>query len=153
MDKANRYGIRAAQLPIGRYLQNLPTRKVLTVNQVFEILVKWVETRDWEEALYSVIPKRKFQPGKGSKKSVDGEGSDAEGDDDYTKYWLFVLKTMRWSTVRRRHQVVLLSDTHDRSTHGSFRSWRPGIRVFGTYEQSVTCVGLSNTTVFGTFYA
>ena len=38
--------------------------------------------------------------------------------------------------------------------HGSFRSWRAGIRVFGTYEQSgVTCVGLSNTTVFGTFYA
>ena len=57
------------------------TRKVLTVNQTFEILLKWVETRDWEEALYSVIPKRKFQPGKGSKKSVDGEGSEAEGDD------------------------------------------------------------------------
>ena len=75
-------------------------------------------------------------------------------DDDCTKYWLFVLTTMRWSTVRRRYQVVLLSVTHDRSTHGSFRSWRAGIRVFGTFEQSgVTCVGLSNTTVFGTFYA
>jgi tRNA (guanine9-N1)-methyltransferase len=39
----------------------MPTRKVLTVNQCFEILVKWVETRNWEEALYSVIPQRKFQ--------------------------------------------------------------------------------------------
>jgi tRNA (guanine9-N1)-methyltransferase len=28
---------------------------------VFEILVKWVETKDWEEALYSVVPKRKFE--------------------------------------------------------------------------------------------
>ncbi|KAI0320281.1 guanine-1-methyltransferase-domain-containing protein [Amylostereum chailletii] len=63
LNKARESGIRAAQLPIGRYLSNLPTRKVLTVNQVFEILVKWVETRDWEEALYSVIPKRKFQDG------------------------------------------------------------------------------------------
>lgn len=34
---------------------------MLTVNQVFEILVKCVETKDWEQSLYSVIPKRKFQ--------------------------------------------------------------------------------------------
>ena len=61
LDKARESGIQAAQLPIGRFLSHLPTRKVLTVNQVFEILVKWVETRDWELALYEVIPKRKFQ--------------------------------------------------------------------------------------------
>ncbi|KAI0244918.1 hypothetical protein BJV78DRAFT_1290336 [Lactifluus subvellereus] len=61
LDKAQESGIGAAQLPIGRYLSHLPTRKVLTVNQVFEILVKWVETRDWELSLYAVIPKRKFQ--------------------------------------------------------------------------------------------
>ena len=40
---------------------------MLTVNQVFEILIKWVETKDWEQSLYSVIPKRKFQQeGKGN---------------------------------------------------------------------------------------
>jgi tRNA (guanine9-N1)-methyltransferase len=58
--KAKEAGIRTARLPIGEYLANLPTRKVLTVNQVFEILVKWAETRDWELALNHVMPKRKF---------------------------------------------------------------------------------------------
>jgi hypothetical protein len=64
LNKAVKSGIRSARLPIGRYLASLPTRKVLTVNQVFEILAKWVETKDWEQALYSIIPKRKFQQGK-----------------------------------------------------------------------------------------
>ncbi|KAJ2917490.1 hypothetical protein MD484_g2953, partial [Candolleomyces efflorescens] len=63
LNKAKEHGVRTAKLPIGRYLASLPTRKVLTVNQCFEILVKWVETKDWEEALYTVIPKRKFQAG------------------------------------------------------------------------------------------
>jgi tRNA (guanine9-N1)-methyltransferase len=58
--KAKEAGIRTARLPIGEYLANLPTRKVLTVNQVFEILVKWAETKDWELALNHVMPKRKF---------------------------------------------------------------------------------------------
>jgi tRNA (guanine9-N1)-methyltransferase len=34
---------------------------VLTVNQVVEILLHWNQSRDWKEALYSVMPKRKFK--------------------------------------------------------------------------------------------
>ncbi|KAI6100218.1 guanine-1-methyltransferase-domain-containing protein [Pisolithus sp. B1] len=60
LNKANTSQIRHARLPIGRYV-SLATRKVLTVNQVVEILLKWVETRDWEKAFWAVIPKRKFQ--------------------------------------------------------------------------------------------
>lgn len=33
-NKAEKMGIRTARLPIGKYIENLPTRKVLTVNQV-----------------------------------------------------------------------------------------------------------------------
>ena len=80
LNKAKASGVRAAQLPIGRYLAHLPTRKVLTVNQVFEILVKWVETRDWEQALYAVIPKRKFQ--NGCAQEAAGDGRDDDENDD-----------------------------------------------------------------------
>ncbi|KAH7909451.1 guanine-1-methyltransferase-domain-containing protein [Hygrophoropsis aurantiaca] len=61
LNKAIASGVRHARLPIGRYMASLTTRKVLTVNQVFEILLKWVESRDWEKAFWGVIPKRKFQ--------------------------------------------------------------------------------------------
>ncbi|KAI0758110.1 guanine-1-methyltransferase-domain-containing protein, partial [Fomes fomentarius] len=60
LNKSKEHNIRSARLPIGTYLAEMRTRKVLTVNQTFEILLKWIETRDWEEALYGVMPKRKF---------------------------------------------------------------------------------------------
>ncbi|KAL1700821.1 guanine-1-methyltransferase-domain-containing protein [Schizophyllum commune] len=83
LNKAKETGIRTARLPIGRYLAHMPTRKVLTVNQVVEIMCKWVETRDWEQALLAVMPKRKFNPNgrqqKGSGKSGVQEGGAQEG--------------------------------------------------------------------------
>jgi len=81
LNKAIESNIRTARLPIGRYLASLTTRKVLTVNQVFEILVRWVETRDWEEALYAVIPKRKFVGGANDgDDDNDGGGEDGQAD-------------------------------------------------------------------------
>jgi tRNA (guanine9-N1)-methyltransferase len=77
LDKARDSGIRAARLPIGRYLAAFPTRKVLTVNQVFEILVHWVQTKDWYQALMSVMPKRKFQDN-AEDKVVENEEQAAE---------------------------------------------------------------------------
>ncbi|KAF5363931.1 hypothetical protein D9756_000279 [Leucocoprinus leucothites] len=83
-NKAKESNIRTARLPIGKYLANFTTRKVLTVNQVFEILIKWAETKSWEVALNHVMPKRKFNTeGKHSKTktNVDGdeEGEPADG--------------------------------------------------------------------------
>ena len=39
----------------------MPTRKVLTVNQVFDIMIKYNECQDWRLAFETVIPKRKFK--------------------------------------------------------------------------------------------
>lgn len=59
-DKAASQGIKTAQLPIGDYIR-LASRKVLTVNQVFEIMVKWLDCRDWEKAFMEIIPERKLK--------------------------------------------------------------------------------------------
>lgn len=74
-DKAQKSGIRTARLPIGTYLASMPTRKVLTVNQVYEILLKWTETRDWESALLSVMPKRKFADSRATEQPISASGS------------------------------------------------------------------------------
>lgn len=82
-NKATAQGIRTARLPIGKYLKELKTRKVLTVNQVFEILVHWVDSRNWEEAIYSVMPKRKFtqQSGNPEAKGRQAEGNEADAEE------------------------------------------------------------------------
>jgi len=61
LEKGQKQGIRTARLPIGKYLAELTTRKVLTVNQVFDILLHWVDKRDWESAIRDVVPKRKMK--------------------------------------------------------------------------------------------
>ncbi|KZO98181.1 hypothetical protein CALVIDRAFT_597162 [Calocera viscosa TUFC12733] len=79
-DKAIEQGIRAARLPIGKYLSELPTRKVLTVNQVFDIMLTWLETGDWREAFWKKIPKRKFQGRERAADAGDETGDDVDGE-------------------------------------------------------------------------
>jgi len=61
--KAREEKLRTARLPIGRYMAELQTRKVLTVNQVFEILLSWIEVKDWGKAFQNVVPQRKLRTG------------------------------------------------------------------------------------------
>ncbi|EDQ92946.1 uncharacterized protein MONBRDRAFT_1950, partial [Monosiga brevicollis MX1] len=55
---ANERGIAHARLPISEYV-SMASRQVLTVNHVFEILVEYLDHRDWKKAFFSVIPARK----------------------------------------------------------------------------------------------
>ncbi|KAF7721874.1 hypothetical protein EC973_003970 [Apophysomyces ossiformis] len=85
-NKAVEQGIKTAQLPIGEYIQ-MASRKVLTVNQVFEIMLKWLEYRDWEKAFMDVIPQRKLKESKlinekDTNKEEEDEGSDNANDDE-----------------------------------------------------------------------
>ncbi|GAA0167438.1 RNA methyltransferase [Lithospermum erythrorhizon] len=57
-NKAKEQGIQTAKLPIGNFLK-MSSSQVLTVNQVMEILLKYLETKDWKTSFFAVIPQRK----------------------------------------------------------------------------------------------
>uniref|UniRef100_U3I4Q2 tRNA methyltransferase 10 homolog A n=1 Tax=Anas platyrhynchos platyrhynchos TaxID=8840 RepID=U3I4Q2_ANAPP len=56
--KAVEQGIGHAQLPLGNFVK-MNSRKVLAVNHVFEIILAYLEKKDWKEAFFSVLPQRK----------------------------------------------------------------------------------------------
>lgn len=58
MNKATELGLATARLPLDEHLKMSGTQ-VLTVNHVFEILLKFREHNDWKKAFLEVIPDRK----------------------------------------------------------------------------------------------
>ncbi|XP_058403545.1 tRNA methyltransferase 10 homolog A isoform X3 [Diceros bicornis minor] len=56
--EASNHGIDHAQLPLGNFVK-MNSRKVLAVNHVFEIILEYLETRDWQEAFFTILPQRK----------------------------------------------------------------------------------------------
>ncbi|MBA0595290.1 uncharacterized protein LOC105769160 [Gossypium raimondii] len=77
MKKAEEQGIHTAKLPIGAYMK-MSSSQVLTVNQVIEILLKFLETKDWKDSFFQVIPQRKRTEGDSENCQVDGEDCEEE---------------------------------------------------------------------------
>ncbi|KAG8072211.1 hypothetical protein GUJ93_ZPchr0006g44933 [Zizania palustris] len=80
LKKAVDQGIQCAKLPIGNYLK-MSSSQVLTVNQVFEIMLKFVETKDWKASFFHVIPQRK----RGQAETADDEVDASMNNDDATE--------------------------------------------------------------------
>lgn len=82
LNRAIEAGVAHAQLPFGQYMSELKTRRVLTVNQVLDILCHWLSNRDWRGALEAVVPTRKFRDGGTAAGADQGEvvGEDEDGE-------------------------------------------------------------------------
>ncbi|PWN28038.1 hypothetical protein BDZ90DRAFT_231805 [Jaminaea rosea] len=98
--KAESLGITAARLPIDAAFlpqgKAMSSRKVLTVNQVLDILLGWTEQKQvktpegeeekepsWSEALARGLPGRKFHDTtEGGKRKAGDEGGEGEHDED-----------------------------------------------------------------------
>ncbi|KAJ5801011.1 uncharacterized protein N7518_003079 [Penicillium psychrosexuale] len=72
-------GIKTAKLPIGQYIQ-MAHRPVLATNHVIEIMLQWLELRDWGKAFMKVIPPRKGGALRADQKQ--GEEDVENGDED-----------------------------------------------------------------------
>lgn len=69
--RATEAGIKTARLPIDEYVE-MKTRKVLTIDHVFQILARVTEGKSWKEAFLTIIPERKGVVVKQEDDSVNG---------------------------------------------------------------------------------
>ncbi|XP_035919147.1 tRNA methyltransferase 10 homolog A [Anopheles stephensi] len=71
---AQLHGIRHARLPLAEHLV-IKTRTILTINQVFEVLLKVHMGREWQQTLLEVLPARKGVTPKPGVLAADDEAS------------------------------------------------------------------------------
>ncbi|CAG8909937.1 unnamed protein product [Penicillium egyptiacum] len=72
-------GIKTAKLPIGQYIR-MAHRPVLATNHVIEIMLQWLELRDWGKAFMKVIPTRKGGALKGNQNEREDDAENVDED-------------------------------------------------------------------------
>lgn len=76
-------GVRTARLPIDEFI-SMKTRKVLTVNHVYEILAQVCQGDSWKDAFLKILPERKGALEKigdnDIKNDCDDDNDDVSGD-------------------------------------------------------------------------
>lgn len=82
-EKARRFGLRTARLPIGA--DRLKSSTVMTVNQVVNILLAFNQTGSWEEALDAHLPKRKMRQDNEQKAEMKSKNFSEEEKSDLDK--------------------------------------------------------------------
>nr|XP_006629928.2 PREDICTED: tRNA methyltransferase 10 homolog A isoform X1 [Lepisosteus oculatus] len=78
--KAQDLGINHAQLPLCNFVK-MNSRKVLAVNHVFEIILAYLEKKDWKEAFFTVLPQRKGAVPVGHEGSLAQDTSPDKGEE------------------------------------------------------------------------
>ncbi|KAI4367442.1 hypothetical protein MLD38_023181 [Melastoma candidum] len=122
MKKAEEQGIQTAKLPIGTYLKTCSSQ-VLTVNQVIEILLKFVETGDWKASFFQVIPQRK----RCGDNAAEVNGSEAEHDENPKKDAQYESKKQRCSDDSIEGKGEADGDENSEEEDGQSKSRKMGV--------------------------
>ncbi|KAI9209012.1 guanine-1-methyltransferase-domain-containing protein [Polychytrium aggregatum] len=85
--KALDAGIAHGRLPIAEFI-SMDSRKVLTINQVYEIILNYLAMDNWRDAFLATIPARKGAQVKDSHEdqSDSGDESESSGDEDLKEH-------------------------------------------------------------------
>ena len=59
LNRANKFGIPTKKLPIDKYIK-LNGRQVLTTAHVVQLMLSYMDTKDWAKSMESVLPQRKI---------------------------------------------------------------------------------------------
>lgn len=81
IERLNGRQVKTAKLPIGEYMQ-MASRQVLATNHVVEIMLRWLDCRDWGQAFLEVMPKRKGAKLRDESNNAADTPEEFEHDDD-----------------------------------------------------------------------
>ncbi|XP_031838521.1 tRNA (guanine(9)-N(1))-methyltransferase Trmt10A isoform X1 [Nomia melanderi] len=114
---AKQAGVRHGRLPLDKFLE-MKARKVLTVDHVFEILLRVSEGETWQEAFLQVLPERKnAQPILSSKESESALNiCEKETNDETTEHISILEKDKNTLDIHKEENIFYVNSTVETNT-------------------------------------